>query len=158
MFFSKGRLLRLVDAKRVGAAIEAAERRTSGEIRVSVSRYFWGDPRAAAEMAFERLHMQETAERNGVLLFVVPSRKRFVVLGDEGIHARVAPDFWETVARSMTESFRQGDFTGGLEKGIETIGEQLARFFPFDPSSDRNELPNQIDLGPGTAGKPPEAR
>jgi len=153
MFFSKSRLLRLVDAERVRSAIEAAERRTSGEIRVSVSRYFWGNPRAAAEMAFERLRMHETRERNGVLLFVIPSRKRFVVLGDEGIHARVAADFWEKVAAAMAESFGKGDFTEGLEKGIATIGEELARFFPFDPSSDRNELPDDIDLGAGRAAK-----
>ena len=50
-----------MDAERVRAAIEAAERRTSGEIRVSVSRYFWGDLRAAAELAFERLRMHETS-------------------------------------------------------------------------------------------------
>lgn len=148
MFFSRRRLLRLIDAERVRAAIEAAERRTSGEIRVSVSRYFWGDVRAAATLAFERLKMHETAERNGVLIFVVPSRRRFVVLGDEGIHARVEADFWEKIAAAMSGRFKDGDFTGGLELGIARVGEELARAFPFDSATDRNELADQIDLGP----------
>lgn len=147
MFLSKRNLLDRVDAERVRKAIEAAERRTSGEIRVSVSRFFWGNPRTAAGLAFARLRMHETRDRNGVLIFLVPSRKRFVVLGDEGIHSRVPPDFWEKVAASMSERFRAGDFTSGLEEGIATIGEELVHFFPYDPGSDRNELPDAIDLG-----------
>lgn len=153
MFFSRRRLLRLVDAERVRSAIEAAEERTSGEIRVSVSRWFWGSVRSAAELAFERMRMHETSARNGVLIFVVPSRKRFVVLGDRGIHERVGAEFWEKVAGAMAVRFREGDFTGGLELAVATVGEELSRFFPFDPTTDRNELPNQIDLGP--SGKHP---
>ena len=147
MFLSRRRLLKQVDVERLRAAIEAAERRTSGEIRVSISRLFWGDPRAAAESAFERMRMHETRDRNGVLIFLIPARRRFVILGDEGIHARVPPDFWEKVAASMSESFRRRDFTSGLEKGIATIAEELVRFFPYDSASDRNELPDHIDLG-----------
>ena len=46
-----------IDKDRIKQAIQKAERRTSGEIRVSVSPLFWGDVRKAAEKAFERLGM-----------------------------------------------------------------------------------------------------
>jgi uncharacterized membrane protein len=145
-------LLRAIDSRRIEDAIREAERRTSGEIRVSVSRFFWGDVRRVADRAFIRLGMTATRQRNGVLFFIVPARRRFVVLGDEGIHARVGPDFWERVAAAVAERLRAGDFTGGLVHGIETVGEQLALHFPFDPATDVNELTDEIDFG----GDPPK--
>lgn len=140
-------LLRAIDSGRIEEAIRQAERRTSGEIRVSVSRFFWGDVRRVAERAFARLGMKATRQRNGILFFIVPARRRFVVLGDEGIHAKVGQEFWERVAVAVSERIRDGEFTLGLVHGIETVGEQLALHFPFDPATDANELPDQIDLG-----------
>lgn len=146
MFFAHRKLARRVDAQKVRQAIEAAERQTSGEIRVSVAPFFWGSVRRAAERAFGRLGMRGTRDRNGVLFFVVPGRRRFVVLGDEGIHAKVGPEFWEKVAAAVSERFREGDFTGGLVHGIETVGRELATHFPFEGPKDVDELPNEVDF------------
>jgi uncharacterized membrane protein len=92
--------------------------------------------------------MTQTRERNGILIFVVPSRKRFVVLGDSGIHAKVGQRFWESVAAHLSEHFKVGEFTEGLVQAIEEVGEQLAAHFPHDAATDTNELPNEIDFGP----------
>ncbi|HKC13662.1 MAG TPA: TPM domain-containing protein [Vicinamibacteria bacterium] len=147
MLLAQRRLLRSIDRERVKKAIQEAERLTSGEIRVSVAPFFWGNLRAAAERAFSRLGMTATRDRNGILLFIVPSRRRFVVLGDEGIHAKVGPEFWSDVAKAMSERFRAGDFTGGLVHGIDTVGRELATHFPYDAATDVNELPDDIDFG-----------
>ncbi len=144
---SRRKLMRTVDVDRVKAAIAAAERAACGEIRVSVARFFWGSVRGAAERAFVRLGMTRTKDRNGVLFFIVPSRKKFVVLGDEGIHAKVGQEFWESVARLMSERFREGEFTEGLVAAIEEAGRQLAAHFPFDPTVDVNELSDDVDFG-----------
>ena len=140
-------LRRRVDAEAVRRAIEEAESRTSGEIRVSVSTFFFGNVRRTAEAAFVRLGMNRTAERNGILIFVVPSRRAFVVLGDEGIHAKVGQEFWETVAAAISRRFKAGDFTGGLVHGITEVGAQLAEHFPFQGARDRNELPDEVEFG-----------
>ena len=60
--------------------------------------YFWGDVRRAAERAFARLRIDRTREHNGVLIFVAPWRRRFAILGDEGIHRRVEDGFWDAIA------------------------------------------------------------
>ena len=138
-----------IDKNRIKRAIERAERRTSGEIRVSVSQLFWGDVRKAAEKAFERLGMSATKDRNAVLFFVVPARRKFVVLGDSGIHQRVGGEFWHHVVGTVSEKFKSGDFTGGLVAGIEAVGEDLARHFPRDAGSDTNELGDDVDYGRG---------
>ena len=147
MVMTRKQLLQVVDREKIKTAIEAAEHRTSGEICVSVSRLFWGNIETAADKAFVRLGMTRTKERNGVLFFVVPSRRKFVVLGDRGIHERVGQEFWESVAAIISEKFREGDFTGGLLNGIEKVGEELATHFPYDPATDKNELSDDVDFG-----------
>jgi uncharacterized membrane protein len=140
------RLRRLIDAAAVKAAIEEAERNTSGEIRVSVATFFWGDVRRNAEKAFERLGMTATVHRNGVLFFLVPSRRKFVVLGDEGIHQKVGQTFWDDVRAAVSGHFRKGDFTGGLVHGIVEAGRVLALHFPREDANP-NELADEVDFG-----------
>lgn len=144
---TRRKILQRIDVPRIEEALRAAERRTSGEIRVSLAPLFWGSVSRAAERAFHRLGMTATRERNGVLIFVAPARHRFTVLGDEGIHARVGQDFWERVAQILSEHFRAGDFTTGLVEGIREIGERLAEHFPSAGPRDENELPDEVDLG-----------
>jgi uncharacterized membrane protein len=147
MVMTRKQLLRIVDRERIKHAIESAERRTSGEICVSVAPLFWGSVEKAADKAFARLGMTRTKDRNGVLFFVVPTRRKFVVLGDSGIHERVGQTFWNSVAAIISEQFRNGDFTEGLVRAIESVGEQLATHFPFDAATDKNELSDDVDFG-----------
>ena len=148
---SRRRLRRTVDEEAVRRAIEAAERKTSGEIRVSVAPLFWGSVEKAAWRAFERLGMDRTAARNGVLIFVVPSRRRFSVLGDEGIHEAVGQAFWDDVAGILSEHFAGSRYTEGLVAAIGEIGLRLGEHFPYEGDRDRNELPDEVDFGRGGA-------
>ena len=146
MVMTRKKLLRVIDQKEVKAAIEKAEHQTSGEICVSVAPLFWGSIEKAADKAFVRMGMMHTKERNGVLFFVVPSRRKFVVLGDQGIHEKVGQEFWDRIAAILSENFREGDFTGGLIRGIEEVGKQLSVHFPY-VKGDTDELPDDVDFG-----------
>src|SRR5262249_3462754 len=116
-------LARLVDCDRIARAVAACEACTSGEIAVSISPYFWGSVESAAARAFARLGVERTAERNGVLLFVVPSRRRFVVRGDEGAHARLAQAFCAgTLAGPAARLRGGGQPAAGSGRGVERIG------------------------------------
>jgi uncharacterized membrane protein len=141
------KLKRRIDKELILQSIAAAEQQTSGEIRVSVSPFFWGNVRKVADKAFIRLGMHATRERNGILFFIVPSRRRFVVLGDEGIHQKVGQEFWEKLVAVMSENFKRGDFSAGLQKGIAQAGRSLAEHFPYQGEKDVNELPDDIDFG-----------
>ena len=146
MVMTRKKLLRVIDQEKVKAAIERAERQTSGEICVSVAPLFWGSIEKAADRAFVRMGMTHTKQRNGVLFFVVPSRRRFAVLGDQGIHEKVGQEFWDSIAGILSERFREGDFTGGLVRGIEEVGKQLSVYFPY-VKGDPDELPDDVDFG-----------
>jgi uncharacterized membrane protein len=147
MVMTRGKLMQIIDRERIKQAIQAAEHRTSGEICVSVAPFFWGDIHKAADKAFARMGVAKTKHRNGVLFFVVPSRRKFVVLGDTGIHEHVGQEFWHRVVAVVSERFREGDFTGGLVRGIEEVGERLAAHFPYDAATDEDELPDDVDFG-----------
>ena len=144
---SRRKLMKTVDVSLVKAAIVAAERATSGEVRVSVARFFWGSVRRAAERAFARLGVARTKDRNGILFFIVPARKKFVVLGDEGIHAKVGQEFWDCVAGKISGHFKKGEFTEGLVEAIGEAGRELAAHFPYDAATDVNELADDVDFG-----------
>ncbi len=132
------------DSDRIVAAIAAAEKASSGEIRVHVTRRVPKDLEARALRRFELLGMTKTAGRNGVLIYIAPRARQFRILGDVAIHEKCGEEFWREVAGTMEASFRKGEFTEGVVLGVERVGEVLARHFPRK-AGDRNELPNAID-------------
>lgn len=144
---TRASLIRALDTDRIEQAIAAAEQLTSAEIRVSVAPFFWGNVYRNAERAFVRLGMSQTRERNGVLFFIVPARRRFVILGDEGIHARVGQDFWNELRDTLGQAFLDRAFTAGLVRAIETVGARLAEHFPARRDDNPDELSNAVDFG-----------
>jgi uncharacterized membrane protein len=132
------------DSDRIVAAIAAAEKGTSGEIRVHVTRRV---PKNLEERAMRRFHllgMSKTAEQNGVLIYIAPRARQFRILGDTAIYEKCGEQFWTDVASAMEAFFRKGEFTEGVVRGVERVGEVLGRHFPRK-SGDRNELSNEID-------------
>lgn len=127
---SKRGLHHIVNRARVREAIVAAERSTSAAIHVSIAPYFWGDVRRTAERAFRKLGLARTLERNGVLLFVVPSRREFAVIGDVSAHERLGQRAWDSLAEVIAEHFHREDPTRALELGIGELGLRLAQHFP----------------------------
>jgi uncharacterized membrane protein len=131
-----------LDLVRVRDAIEAAERSTSAEIVVSIAPFFLGAMWPAARRAFARLGVAHTRARNGVLLFVVPSRRQVVVLADDGAFAHVDPSIWRDAASHIADAFARGDGSAGLVEGIEFLARALSTRFPRR-RTDVNELPDQ---------------
>ncbi len=125
------------------AAIRAAERKTSGEIRIFISHKPVEDPVAAAQAHFLRMGMEKTRERNAVLIFVAPRSRQFAVIGDIGVHAKCGDEFWRELARSMTGYFRNSEFTHGIIHGVKKAGELLAEHFPRRPD-ESNQLSNRV--------------
>jgi uncharacterized membrane protein len=126
-------------------AIQEAERRTSGEIRIYVeSKCEMVNPVLRAREIFYQLKMDQTASRNGVLLYLAMDDHQLAVFGDEGIHQKVGHEFWQKEVAIMLEEFKQKHFIEGIAHIIEDIGEALVTHFPYDGTTDKNELPDDI--------------
>jgi uncharacterized membrane protein len=142
------------ERERVAGAIREFEAKTSGEIRVHLTERAPGDAAAAAAGAFARIGMAKTRDRNGVLFFVSIRDRRFAVIGDTGIDAKVPPDFWAGVVRAVEAAFVQGRHADGLIEGVSLAGRSLAQHFP-PRADDVNELPDAFsDDAPGGAPDP----
>ncbi len=129
-------------------AIEEAEKSTSGEIRLHVEMRCHGDVMKRAVRVFQKLKMQRTQLRNGVLFYMAVSDRQFAIIGDKGINDKVPEGFWNDIEKHMSELFAKGLFTEGVTDGIRMAGEQLKRHFPYQ-LDDVNELTNEISFGDG---------
>jgi len=136
-------LIEKLDEARIVESIAAAERRTSGEIRVCVSHRRRADALGAARRRFHKLGMDETKLRNGVLIFFVPRTQQFAVWGDVAVHEKCGEDFWKDIVVAMTPLLKEERFTDAVALAVEKVGEALTRHFPRDPN-DRDELPNRV--------------
>jgi uncharacterized membrane protein len=128
------------------SAIQRAEAKTSGEIRVHLEDHCDHESKDRAAMVFEKLGMHKTADRNGVLFYVAVCDHDFAVIGDAGIHEKVGAAYWQDLCNELEEHFRAGRYKGGLVKCIDHVGEQLKSYYPVD-KRDVNELVDDISMG-----------
>jgi uncharacterized membrane protein len=135
------------DRKQIVAAIQSAERETSGEIQVHIENNCGPDVMDRAAEVFEKLKMHQTKDRNAVLFYLAVEDHKFAILGDMGINRVVPEGFWDNIKTEMTNHFRDKAFATGLIKGIELCGGQLKSHFPYDEKGDINELPDEISFG-----------
>lgn len=135
------------EQKVVVDAIRAAEKRTSGEIRVFIeSKCSYVSPLDRAVEIFHGLKMDHTEDRNGVLLYMAYKDRQLAIYGDKGIHEKVGSGFWDEEVKKILASFRQTSYVDGLVHIITEIGEALVAHFPYE-NEDRNELPDDIVFG-----------
>jgi uncharacterized membrane protein len=141
------------DLDAVAEAVGAAEAQTSGEIRVHLERRVPGPPDPGddavlgrAREVFARLGMTATRERNAVLIYLALDDHRLAIVGDEGVHARVGPVYWERVRDAMVERLRQGRPREALVEAVADVGRVLREHFPRRPG-DVDELPDRPSVG-----------
>ena len=127
-------------------AIKEAELDTSGEIRVHIESSCKGDVLDQAAWVFQELKMHETAQRNGVLIYLALRNRKFAIIGDIGIHQKTGADFWDGIKHVMAGHFRENRFTEGLREAIRMAGQQLRTHFPYQ-RDDVNELSDEISFG-----------
>jgi len=133
------------ERKDIIAAIQSAEKQTSGEIRLHLEKKSKQDIFNRAVTVFNKIGMHQTAHRNGVLIYMATADRKFVILGDQGINKRVPENFWDDVAAMMSQAFKKGNFKEGICTGITAIGEKLKTLFPFE-KGDINELEDDISI------------
>ncbi|HEU4626130.1 MAG TPA: TPM domain-containing protein [Steroidobacteraceae bacterium] len=133
----------------IEAAIREVESRHSGEICFVVEASLDGEdlwrglsPRARALQLFGHLGVWDTANNNGVLIYVLFADHDVEIVADRGIAARVPQSDWEQVCREIEAHYRAGRFGHGSVAGIRAVGTLLERHFPGQAAG-TNELPNQ---------------
>ncbi|MBL0356987.1 MAG: TPM domain-containing protein [Chitinophagaceae bacterium] len=129
-------------------AIRNAERQTSGEIRIFIEskNYLVSTIERAAEI-FYHLKMEKTEHRNAVLLYLAMDHHEVALFGDEGIHQQVGSAYWENEVAAMLKLFKEHDMANGIANCVTHIGATLKEKFPYEATTDKNELPDEIVFG-----------
>jgi uncharacterized membrane protein len=147
MFFKKDSFLSTEQKARIVNAIREAELQTSGEIRIHIeSSCSSKEPVNRAIEVFNKQKMYDTKDKNGILIYIAHSDRKFAIYGDKGIHAQVQENSWSDTLAVLADYFKQEKYEEGLCAVVHQIGEKLKQLFPYS-ANDKNELPNEISEG-----------
>lgn len=130
-------------------AIAESERKHGGEIRFAVEssltfHEIWSKKSAKkrAIEVFSDLHIWDTEQNNGVLIYFLLADRDFEIVVDRGIHQHVSDSHWQAICQRMEALFRQKQFEVGVLLGIEEISRVLQQYYPVQPRN-LNELSNK---------------
>jgi uncharacterized membrane protein len=132
----------------------ASEARHSGEIRICIEAglpmsYLWRDatPRERAIAMFGKLRVWDTAQNNGVLIYVLLAERAIEIVADRAISMPANSTFWQDIVAKLSEHLKRDDYERGLTQAMEEISALLVQQFPLDANqANPNELSNRPDL------------
>ena len=129
-------------------AITEVEQTHAGQIRFAVEAALDIKPllvgvkaRERAIKVFSDLHIWDTEQNNGVLIYLLLADRDVEIVADRGVHAKLGQDVWEIICQEMEAAFRQGKFEEGVIAGISGVGKHLAQHYP-QHGAKTNELPD----------------
>ncbi|MCS7029503.1 MAG: TPM domain-containing protein [Bacteroidia bacterium] len=141
-------LLKKLDSVLIVQTITEIENQTTAELRVHIEDTTHGlEVYNRAKQCFEQLGMTQTAERNGVLIYIAAADHKLAIIGDKGIYEKISSDYWTHIKDEMIRYFKAGQYTEGIVQAIKDIGKVLHKYFPNAMGSSRNELSNEISIG-----------
>jgi hypothetical protein len=144
---------------RLTQRIQASEQSHSGEIRIFVEvslpmSYLRRNSstrqitRERAVTMFSKLRVWDTAQNNGVLIYLLLAERAIEIVADRGLSAHVSPQAWQEIVARMSGAFKAGDFEAGLTQALEEVTAQLVQHFALSSGeTNLNELPDDVLLG-----------
>jgi len=145
--------------ERLAAQVVRSEAGHSGEIRIYVEaglplNDLWQAASTAqitrerALAMFGKLQVWDTAQNNGVLIYLLLAERRIEIVADRGLNERVAADTWPRLIEAMSTAFKAGDFDGGLTQAVQEVSALLQQHFALSGGQHNpNELPDHPLLG-----------
>lgn len=148
----QSRWLNAAALARLEAAVGLAERGHRAEIRLYIERSlpftqrFHQRIRERALDVFAHLRIWDTAERNGILLYLNLAEHRLEIVADEGLNAIITEKEWQSLADEAVAKLYAKQRIEALEDLLAGIGDLLRQRCPSDDDPNGNELPNQVLL------------
>ncbi|MDO8252133.1 MAG: TPM domain-containing protein [Rhodoferax sp.] len=144
--------------QRLQQRVAASEQRHSGEVRIYVEAalppsYLWREApiqeitRQRALAMFGKLRVWDTANNNGVLIYLLLAEHAIEVVADRGLNDVVEPKVWQDMVSRMRNAFQHGHFEDGLTQALEEVSALLVQHFPLAAGQrNPNELPDSPEL------------
>ena len=144
---------------RLQAKIAASEQHHSGEIQIYAEAglplaELWRHEstqrmtRQRAFGIFSKTQVWDTANNNGVLIYLLLAEHAIEIVADRGLSQVVDPGEWQRMVTRMSKAFQQGQFEDGLTQAIDEVSALLVAHFPLNEGEfSPNELPDRPVLG-----------
>lgn len=123
------------ELKEIQFASDALEKLTVGEIvlsfrnKKSLLEKLYSNHELALK-DFESLGVYKTAERTGIMIFIIFEEKYYDIIADEGIYTKITNETWNKMEVKLKEEFRNKNYASGILALINEMGEVLAKEFP----------------------------
>ena len=143
--------------QRITRAIGESERSHTGEIRVCLEARLPGSylkrphdmatiTRQRAMSKFAKLRVWDTADNNGVMIYLLLAERSIEIVADRGIDSRVDAHQWTDLVQRLRGQLQRGAFEEGLLNAVHEVTQLLQLHFPASPHQpNRNELPDHPD-------------
>ncbi|WP_424962596.1 TPM domain-containing protein [Ekhidna sp.] len=99
-----------------------------------------------AKEAFLNEKVYDTQERVGILIYISRLEHVVLVIGDEGINAKVKKEDWEQVVSFITDGLKRKQIGDGLVDGINHCKELLLSHGFVRKDTDTNELSDELRI------------
>ncbi len=145
-------------SKRLMQRVTASEQRHSGEIRICVeaglpSSYLWrhiwhktplrSTIRERAVMMYSKLHVWDTENNNGVLIYLLLAEHAIELVADRGLNKYVNQAEWQAMVQRLGKTLHEGRFEDGLTQALEEVSALLVQHYPLQAGrAQHNELSN----------------
>lgn len=149
--------------QRLAERVAASERLHTGQIRIYVeaalplsylarlnkSASLKEIVRQRALMLFGKLQVWDTAQNNGVLIYLLLADHAIEIVADRGLSLHVPALQWQELVERMGITFQQQRFEDGLAQALEEVSTLLIAHFAARPDTAvrMNELPDEPLLG-----------
>jgi uncharacterized membrane protein len=133
--------------------VAASEARHTGEVRICIEAglpmsYLWRNatPRERAITMFGKLRVWDTAQNNGVLIYLLLAENAIEIIADRAVYIPGGSHNWQEIADRLALHLKRGDFELGLTQALEEISALLVQLFPAQNSAKPNQLPDAPDV------------
>jgi uncharacterized membrane protein len=135
--------------KRIEAVVSNSERSHTAEVRVAVEAsltlrelFAKKTPRHRALEAFSLLKVWDTAQNNGVLIYINVADRAVEIIADRGFEGLLSHSYWQQLCAQMVAGFQKDLFEQSLVQCVQKLSKDFAIHFPSDGQANPNELPN----------------
>ena len=98
---------------------------------------------ARALQHFVESGVYKTTEHSGVLIFASVLERKFFVIADSGIAAKVAQNEWDGICKIMTDGLKEHQAAHAFISAVKECGRMLQQNFPSE-TENPNELPDGL--------------
>ncbi len=95
---------------------------------------------------FSQLHVWDTEQNNGVLIYLLLADHCVEIVADRGVHLKVGPGEWEGTCREIEAAFGRGEYRRGAIGGIQAVARHMKQHFPTCDRSENELLDKPVIL------------